>query len=61
MDNNLIEEITNSIKDVSAIYFELPSGDLSDFEQNLYGELEITLLGLVKSLRISAFKMSDSL
>ena len=66
MDNNLIEEITNSIKDVSAVYYGILSDDsvsfqMTEFEMNLSSELETTLIGLVKSLRIAAFKMSDSL
>jgi hypothetical protein len=61
MDTNLIDEITNSVKDLTGIYFELPNGDLTEFEHNLSSELETTLIGLVKSLRIAAFKMSDSL
>lgn len=63
-DNNgcLVKSIADSLDTAVTVYnevkFNSPESS-SEFEISMVEELEVTILGLIKSLRISAFRASD--
>ncbi|HHZ96713.1 MAG TPA: hypothetical protein EYN67_14465 [Flavobacteriales bacterium] len=59
----LVKSIADSLDTAVTIYNEVKfnsTEDSTEFESSLVDELEVTILGLIKSLRISAFRASDS-
>jgi len=59
----LVKSIADSLDTAVTIYNEVKfntAEDSTDFEVSVVEELEVTILGLIKSLRISAFRASDS-
>ncbi|MCS5550230.1 MAG: hypothetical protein NZ811_01800 [Gammaproteobacteria bacterium] len=58
----LVKSIADSLDTAVSIYNEVKfnSDDSTEFESSMVEELEVTILGLIKSLRISAFRASDS-
>ena len=60
--HNVIEQITNSIVQLVSLRENLDfSPDNEEFNNIIAEEIETTLIGLTKSLRISAFKLSDGM
>lgn len=61
----LVKAIADSLDTAVTIYNEMQFNTTDEgadhvFEQGAIQELEVTILGLIKSLRISAFRASDS-
>jgi len=59
----LVKSIADSLDTAVTIYNEVKfntAEDSTEFESSMVEELEVTILGLIKSLRISAFRASDS-
>ena len=58
----LVKSIADSLDTAVTIYNEVKfntTEDTTEFESGMVEELEVTILGLIKSLRISAFRASD--
>jgi len=59
---SLVKSIADSLDTAVTIYNEVKfntTEDSTEFESGMVEELEVTILGLIKSLRISAFRASD--